>query len=355
MENSKTIAVDIAGDDKTQVVVYKHPSVKAYQCRVKFHGQPWKSQTTKHKNLDAAIEAAKNIYYQMKGKLEAGGQIHITRFRDLAIQYLTERQREIDRSTHKRGSASIKEYRSVINTYLIPFFGDMDVNRINREAILDYREWRHTYWTEGPGAKRKFIEYERGGKTIKRPITDRSGPSERRIQIEDTILKGIFNYGMELEKVTKLPPLKTPKAQRNSRPAIEPKHLEAMLGRIYNRALEAPNDHLFYQRRVFEVFFKICLLTGIRPGKETASLKWKHFLNDGSQFYLRPENAKRRLTDKPRRNVVPMKELLGFLVHWRMKSKFDDDEDCQHRSKNTPYPGIKRDQSALNDNRVMAA
>lgn len=206
MEKSNTIAVKIADDDKTQVVVYKHPSVKAYQCRVKFQGQPWKSQTTKHENVDAAVEAAKNIYYQMKGKLEAGGQIHITRFADLATQYLSERQREINRSTHKRGAASMKEYRATINTYLIPFFGDMDVNRINREAILDYREWRHTYWTEGPGSEKTFIEYERGGKTIKRPISDRSGPSERRIQIEDTVLKAVFNYGMELEKVTKLPP-----------------------------------------------------------------------------------------------------------------------------------------------------
>jgi hypothetical protein len=37
--------------------------------------------------------------------------------------------------------------------------------------------------------------------------------------------------------------------------------------------------------------------------------------------------------------------------HWPDKLK----AQCQHRSKNTPYPGFKWDQSALNDNQVMAA
>jgi len=67
-------------------------------------------------------------------------------------------------------------YKSIFDRYLLPYFGQKTVSLIKLKDIAEYRAWRKTYWTAGPGKDITHITYLRGTKPLKRPAK-RCAPS----------------------------------------------------------------------------------------------------------------------------------------------------------------------------------
>ncbi|PSL17454.1 hypothetical protein [Shimia abyssi] len=63
----------------------------------------------------------------------------------------------------------LKGYRyskGVVERYLVRFFGRAPVTVIQHKQLMEYLDWRSTYWTEGPGVGEKWIYYQRAGISV---------------------------------------------------------------------------------------------------------------------------------------------------------------------------------------------
>lgn len=75
-----------------------------------------------------------------------------------------------------RSRAQIRRWDTSVRRYLKPVFGDLPVNEIALDDAQRWASWRQRYYVDGPGAEEieNGIEYERNGKSIKRPAQARA-------------------------------------------------------------------------------------------------------------------------------------------------------------------------------------
>lgn len=122
------------------LVLFKRPRSKVWQCR--FHvDSKWQRQSTKEYALEKAKAVAHDLLVEanVRKKLKAAP---ITRtFKDIARHAVLRMEKQIADGEAK---AMYKEYISIINKYLINFFGKYKVDSITHELIEKFEEWRIT-------------------------------------------------------------------------------------------------------------------------------------------------------------------------------------------------------------------
>ena len=91
-------------------------------------------------------------------------------FEQVAEEFIEQQVREVARGERRVGLD--RRIGALVRRYFMPFFGKKPIDAIGDADIGRYQEWRKTYWTEGPGVEQTHIEYERGGKKLRRPATD---------------------------------------------------------------------------------------------------------------------------------------------------------------------------------------
>ncbi len=78
------------------------------------------------------------------------------------------------------------------------FFENTPIDRITEADVDRYRDWRRTYWTRGPGAKRTYIEYQRNGKIIRSPRPKMKLPAKSTLASEDVVLRAVFDRACKM-------------------------------------------------------------------------------------------------------------------------------------------------------------
>jgi hypothetical protein len=100
----------------------------------------WMRSATGTEDLAKAREIAEEKWYEARILANKGAFVVSKKFRAVAEIVLRELHLKIENDKTRRGSNN--DYISAINNYLIPFYGNYNVDRITQSVVNDFHDWR---------------------------------------------------------------------------------------------------------------------------------------------------------------------------------------------------------------------
>ena len=271
------------------LIIHRRNNSKYWQCRFQVDKE-WQRKSTGESDLEAAKMKAQELLYDAQALKRLGLPVVTRKFRDIAKLAI---KRLEDEAANDRGLRKHKDYLTVIDKYLVPFFGNYNVNGIDYKLLDEFDAWR--------------IE-EMGKK-----------PSKSTLQTHNAALNRIFDEAITRKFLTEAarPTLKTQKGVvSNRRPAFEEKEIQALLAGFDAWGAKKKHKKSKELALLLKDYVNVMLDTGARPGKELMDLKWNQIElteeiidkgettdtnEDGTQVVYEPDN-------KPIHDVKQLRE-----------------------------------------------
>lgn len=227
------------------LVLFIRPRSSVWQCRYQVDGI-WQRESTKERDLEKAKAVAHDLLVEanVRKKLKAAP---ITRaFKDIAKQAILRMEKQIEDGD---GKAMYKEYISIIEKYLIKFFGKYKVDAITHPLIEEFEAWR----------------VMKMGITPKRSTTLNHNAALNRV-FDEAIYRG---YMYEINR----PRLVAVGKKSERRPAFSLEEVRALRGNFDSWIAKARTDSIAL-RSLLRDYVTLLLDTGMRPGTEVSELTW---------------------------------------------------------------------------------
>ncbi|MGC2854536.1 tyrosine-type recombinase/integrase [Novispirillum sp. DQ9] len=274
--------------DDGAIALYKVPNSSKWYARCRLpDGSPLNPFSTGTDDESEALRVARKRIVIAEVDKERGHDPHGKTFAFVAEEWLKMLRVQVEKGIATKAKADA--YQGIVRRYHIPYFNKTKITEITPRTLAAYEAWREAYWVTGPGSqvetetiqRKDGIQYQRPTERVARGKGD----------AEDTVLRQIFKFAVEQEflPVERMPTIAKPKQAANSkrtnrRPAFTKeqaaKLLEYDAGGFYRLSDDVDMEtvmRLESERLVFKAWLAFMLGTGIRPGKEHQSLKWKHF------------------------------------------------------------------------------
>lgn len=196
------------------------------------------------------MQAAKELEADLLKELKLSGMPERLNIDQLVTEHIELKQTEVRESTL---NGIIKLY----NTYILPFFGDAKLDKLNSKNIIEWKKW----------------------------VADK-GLSVKTNQNAYGALRGLLNYAVKMDYISKSPLDKVD----NFRNAYETKKEmdfytpDEFLKFIAAAKAQAETENQSINEWHFYVFFNIAYFTGARKG-EINALKWSDI--DGNIMHIR--------------------------------------------------------------------
>jgi integrase len=230
-----------------KLIVYRRSNSAAWQCRYKI-GNRWFASTTKEQDLDAAKDRAQKLLIEAEIRSAADIPVVTKKFRDVAKLTLQTMDQEEQRG---KVPVSYKDYRRIINDYLIDFFGNMSISNIDVAVMDKYRGW----------------------------LGDKLGrtPAYSSMRTHNVCLNKIFEEAVSRRfiKSSEVPKLETKGRKSDKFPTFEVEEVNAILANFPSWIARATSEPKRQQRQMLFDYVRILIDTGARPGKELLDLQWK--------------------------------------------------------------------------------
>jgi integrase len=259
------------------VLFYRHDSPDIY-CRVKLPGKGWLQRSTKKKDKVEALHEAERLHHEVRFRHQMGLMPKSTTFAHACRLYEKSLLEEVELGF--RNARHLRDYLPIVENYLRPYFGRRKIDEIRNKDIAQYYEWRRAYWMKGPGSKKDFIEYERNGKTIRRPRPKPKAPSHNTFNVENVVLRSIFDTAVknDLLRSDQVPIVtmdKRQKKEKNRRPAFTKEEYDQLCQFLFTWMNDKTADNR-ERRQLLRNYVIFLAHSGLRPGTETDGLLWKH-------------------------------------------------------------------------------
>lgn len=282
----------ISKHNDDNIVLYDRYDSPFIFCKVKDPAKNWHRKSTHKKNTTDALKIAEDWFIELRYAHSRGWATKRRTFGSVADLYLKELREEV--ALGFKNARNLKDYSAIVKTYLRPFYNRKYIDMIKIKDIADYHIWRAEYWVTGPGSKIKHLTYELNGKTIRRKRPKGSIPSHSTRNVETVVLRAIFNTALKYEYITpaQLPTIKIPNnsdRSKNPRPAFTKKDYDTFIKFLdeWPREKNCKNKDKRWLLNQYVVFL---FHTGLRPGKETDQLCWKHLrekkMEDGQMRFV---------------------------------------------------------------------
>jgi integrase len=232
-----------------EVVLYKRKASNRWQARFKLPDNTWHRITTKRTSIDEASRIATEAYDQARFMHKAGINVVSRRFRDVAELAIKQMDTETDNGV---GKVIYKDYKQAINTYLIPYFGNKQVDAIAQDDVTRFDAWRTQEMKRKPAAS---------------TIMNHNAALHR---VFDTAIA----HGWMLQK--SIPILKNKGKKSNRRPDFTMQDWKRVTANLPHWIKKADNDRTRHMRELLQDYVLILSNTGIRTGTEAQNIKWKH-------------------------------------------------------------------------------
>lgn len=232
------------------VVLYKRERSRVWQMRYKLFDKEWRRVSTKHRNLDYAVKVAGDIYDEARFR-ERLGITHTNRkFNAIAKVCLLDLENEI-----KAGIKPLtnKDYIRAINKYLIPFFGNYLLENIDSEVMRKYELWRN----------------ELMGKTPLTSTLANHASAYRRV-IDTAIQRGWISDNMPITNMSRRG------VKGKARPAFTREEIDFLLNYLKTYSTGGHSGIAKEMRLLSRDYIELLIGTGMRCGKESLNIKWKH-------------------------------------------------------------------------------
>jgi integrase len=276
---------------KNAIRLIRRPESPTWQAHFKVEKLgTWIRKSTKTTDLDEAKEFAEDKYQEAKYLAKSGVPILSKKFKVVANIVLVDLQRKIKESGTRRGSNN--DYVSAIQTYLIPFFGAYNVDRINQQVVNEFCEWRNT--------------------KVGRELSKSAQANHNAAM--NVILDFAVAQGYLLP--TMRPVLKNTGEASGRRPEFTEIDLKKLIEYLPGWVASATRRMSRELRELLAIYIPFVAVTGLRPGTETKFLEWRHIeIREGSKGKYLYCNVLRGKTEKKgKRMGFVMEDSCGTLL-----------------------------------------
>jgi integrase len=292
-----------------EVVLYLRPSSKVWQVRYKLFDRKWRCVSTRQRQLEWAKKVAGEIYDRARFREEEGLPQKSVRFDSLANECIRVLKVEIERGI--RANTNM-DYIRAMNNYLIPFFGKMELTGITPQKVAEYETWRNL--------KMKRIP-------ISSTLANHSSAYNRIIDLA-------IQQGWVSEKVG-IPRLSRKGKKGSARPAFTQEELTKLLNYMPKWCLMGERKNHIEMRQLLRDYVELLLTTGIRSGRESMNMKWKHieWYSDGKtdvrylRIWVSGKTGGRWLIAKHRAsealNRLAQRQRVGAILDQAIEAKSD--------------------------------
>jgi len=245
------------------LTLYKRPNSHQWQCRFKLATGAWHCASTGSDQVAEATTQAIAIYETVKVKLASDLAIKTRTFRQLATQELAAAARVVQANPNKHTHV---DYIHIYTKYLIPFFGNYQINDITQEMVDDYVAWRISKMGKNP----KTYTQRRHAGLYKR------------------VIERARDQGL-IHRHRTIPLLEVAADRAEIRPAFNQQEVNYLLEYMRDWERFGRNQRSNHMRRLCRVYVEFLLGTGIRQGTESMPIRWRslqwHWI--GERRYLR--------------------------------------------------------------------
>lgn len=233
-----------------ELIVYERPGTDVWQCRFKIDNK-WIVKTTKERDINKAIERAKRLLFEAQVRKESNIPVVTKKFRDIAK--LTKQQMQDELANPKmKAPVSFDQYIKIIDDYLIPFFGNKNIDGITYEVLDAYHE---------------DLKVKMG-----------RSPAYSTMRKHNVTLNRVFDKAVEKTYITNSnrPKLDTKGNKSEKYATFDIQEINAILANFPPWIAATTNQEKREQRELLFDYVRVLIDTGARPGKELLELQWKN-------------------------------------------------------------------------------
>jgi len=244
-----------------ELVLYKRQHSRVWQCRYKLFANEWHRQTTKRTVLADAVRVASELYDEARFRERMGLAPARKSFSQIAALAVEEMRRDLSAGTGKK---IYEDYIQVIERYLVPFFGDRQLQTLKHKDIAEFEVWRNEKMGKRPKSS-TLMTYASAFTRVCRTATERGWLSE------SVVL-----------------PLMSRKGEKGAvRPAFSAEEVVALRAAMVGWPLSGRTAEDNDFRQLLCDYVEFLLLTGCRQGTEAMGVCWQHcewYTADGVRY-----------------------------------------------------------------------
>ncbi|GAB5510407.1 MAG: hypothetical protein Rhims3KO_18080 [Hyphomicrobiales bacterium] len=230
------------------VRLYRRPNSRAWQASFKIDGR-WVRITTHCKRLAEAKERAKELYVEYRIRQKSGLPVISKRFAAVAAYCIADMDKLLVAGA---GKVSFRDYKIVLERYLIPYFGDMFVSSITYAELQGFAKWRVNKLGREPSAST--------------------------LNTHNSALNRVFNEAVARGYMSKthVPMLVNKGKDSTRRPDFRREEYKKLTGHLASWVNAGRDGKSRDMRHLLRDYILVLANTGIRHGTEAANLRWKH-------------------------------------------------------------------------------
>ena len=232
-----------------EVVLYKRPRSRVWQCRYKLFTGEWLRVSTRKTAYEHAARVATELYDEARYRERLGLAPVQKSFADIARITVEDLRRDLTAGTGKK---IYVDYISIIERYFVPFFGERHLHNIKHDTIGEFERWRNHKMGRQPKSS-TLMNFASAFSRVCSTAIQRGWLSER----------------VPLPKMSR-------KGEKGSvRPAFNAVEVQQL--RVFMSTWEQAGTQEFdrLQRPLLCDYVEFLLLTGMRHGTEAMNVHWR--------------------------------------------------------------------------------
>jgi integrase len=243
-----------------EVVLYKRGDSKRWQARYKLKDLKWHRLATKQQNLQYAAQTACEAYDRARFLFAENIPISSKRFDVVAKLAIEEMEAQI---ASGNGKSVYNDYITATKKYLIPFFGNYNLNSIGYEELQKFGMWRV--------------------KTMGR------SPVLSTITTHNSAMNRVFDTAIERGWIAQaqVPKLKNNGKKGTAREAFSLSEYKSLTSYMPSWIDKGHTEKTNQMRRLLRDYVLVLSNTGIRHGTEAMGLCWRDIewiVKDGERY-----------------------------------------------------------------------
>jgi integrase len=234
-----------------QIRLVRRENSKKWQVHYKIDGvKTWFRKSVQTTDADKAAQIAERLWMKATFDHEAGRPVISKKFKPVAEVVLRRLEEEIKAGTAK---PIAKDYVSAINLYLIPYYGNFNVDNIKPATVSQFHSWRR----------------EKVGRELSGSAQNNHNAAFNLV-MDEAIQRG---YLSDYHR----PSTKNTGAESDRRAEFSHEELETLLKYSAKFIAEGRTDRTKMIRQVLaQAYVPFLAATGIRAGTESENLEWRH-------------------------------------------------------------------------------
>ena len=250
----------------------------------------WLRKSTKTEDVDEARAIAEELWMEAKYLAKNGQPVLSKKFKAVADTVMLDLQRKIAESGTKRGSNN--DYLSAIKSYLIPFFGAYNIDRIKQSHITEFHQWR----------KAKV------GRELSKSAQANHNAAMNLV-LDTAVVKGYL-------MLSQRPVMQNTGEASGRRPDFSEQEVKTLIQYLPTWVKAGHRGQTRNLRELLAIYIPFVAITGMRPGTETEYLEWRHIelRDNGQKKYLYCNVLKGKTAKKGKRMGFVMDDACAPLL-----------------------------------------